>query len=320
MSDSNSIATESDVVNCYRVFLGREPESQEVVQGMLAAKPGVWDLVRSFIGSSESAERSFLEVGHRLSHGAYVNSVDVTGTPDQIEQLFKHVRQTWAQFGEEEPYWSVLVAPEFRSAVMNATSEEVFYRSGRGDCDRFATVCARNEVAQPTGGTVLDFGCGVGRLGEHLSHDFAHYVGIDISAPHLAVASRRMQAIGRTNCAFDLLPDFLASGSGYDAFMSLIVLQHNPPPVMDYLLNVLLRRLNPGGIAYFQVPCFLFNYSFKLVDYLALIGGRTMEMHALPQRAVFRAIAANSCRLLEMTMDGLIGKDGLSYTFLVQKA
>ena len=39
-----------------------------------------------------------------------------------------------------------------------------------------------------------------------------------------------------------------------DLVYSLIVLQHNPPPVIRLIVRAFLKALNPGGVAYFQVP------------------------------------------------------------------
>ena len=315
-----AVATEQDVINCYRMFLGREPEGSGAVQNMLATGLPLWGLVKAFMDSKEAAVRRATNAGVHVAQVRSENRIELDGAPGQIEQLIRNVQQVWASFGSNEPYWSVLVSPAFLTAAMNAQSEEVFYQSGRGDCDNFAAVCARNGINMPKDGLVVDFGCGVGRLGEHLSYDFKEYLGVDISSPHLAIASNRMKKIGRTNCNFQLLPDFIASSSTFDAFMSIIVLQHNPPPVIAMLLNMLLSRLRPGGVGLFQIPWFLFNYEFKLQEYLDSIDARkSMEMHALPQRAVFRAIADHSCRLIDVTLDGLIGADGFSYTYLVEK-
>ena len=313
-------ASEEDLVNCYRVLLGREPEPADISPEVLAAGPRRWDLIRAFLRSEEVMIRQLAGLGEHISTKGYANHVELDGTPGQMATLLAHVHQVWAKYGEEEPYWSVLTSPAFFRSAMDAAAQDSFYLSGRASCDLFAIACARSALSLPTGGLVLDFGCGVGRLGEHLSQDFARYLGVDISRPHLDLARARMDHLGRSNCEFRTLPDFLESATTFDAFISLIVLQHNPPPIMDQLLNNLLSRLNRGGVGYFQLPCFLFNYEFRLADYLSGIAvNKTMELHALPQRRVFDAIADHGCRLVEATLDGLIGNYGLSYSFLVRK-
>jgi hypothetical protein len=43
----------------------------------------------------------------------------------------------------------------------------------------------------------------------------------------------------------------LAQIGGFDFFYSVIVLQHNPPPVIVHMLKTVFAQLNPGGIGYF---------------------------------------------------------------------
>jgi SAM-dependent methyltransferase len=318
--ESPATATAEDVVNCYRVLLGREPSAADQLAAMSPAAPARWQLIQAVILCEEMMVRQLGALGEHISTKGYHNLIETDGTPEQLATLLAHVRRVWANYGDQEPYWSVLTDPMFYRSAMDQANEDLFYSSGRAGCDLVANACARNGLAMPKSGSVLDFGCGVGRLGEHLSKDFAHYLGVDISRPHLNVAAKRMARLGRTNCDFQPLQDFLESATTFDAFISVIVLQHNPPPIIDRMLNELLRRLKPGGVGYFQVPCFLHNYEFRLAAYLAGLGNsKQMEMHALPQRRVFDAIADNGCRLVEATLDGLIGNLGLSYTFLVRK-
>ncbi len=92
----------------------------------------------------------------------------------------------------------------------------------------------RGAVRFPSRGTCLELGCGVGRLTLGLSRSFEHVIGLDVSASHLDLAEEVLRKEGRTNIelrrvntleAFQQLPEI-------DRFFSLIVLQHNPPPVM----------------------------------------------------------------------------------------
>jgi hypothetical protein len=44
-----------------------------------------------------------------------------------------------------------------------------------------------------------------------------------------------------------------------------------------------------------------------------------MEMHVLPQRHVFAAVAEAGCRVLEAFHDGRTGRSGLSYAFTIHR-
>ena len=107
-----------------------------------------------------------------------------------------------------------------------------------------------------------------------------------------------------------------------DLIYTRLVLQHNPPPVMERCLVQLLGRLNPGGVAIFQLPTHMPGYSFRPEEYLvALRAGslKSMEMHMLPQRRVFELIQAAGCRVLEIFQDESAGPVYDSYTFIVQR-
>jgi len=80
-----------------------------------------------------------------------------------------------------------------------------------------------------------------------------------------------------------------------------------------------MRALNPGGIAFFQLPTYKEGYSFLLKEYLGNDSSQEeMEMHALPQNAVFEIVREENAKILEVVED-FSTSWGLSNTFLVQK-
>jgi hypothetical protein len=89
----------------------------------------------------------------------------------------------------------------------------------------------------------------------------------------------------------------------WDLWFSRIVLQHNPPPVIAWLLRTAFDHLAPGGVAIFQVPTHCVGYRFDLRSYLAREGDPAMEMHVLPQPAVFALAAEAGLRVLEVRED-----------------
>jgi len=104
-----------------------------------------------------------------------------------------------------------------------------------------------------------------------------------------------------------------------DLIYSVIVLQHNPPPIIHRVIVQFLKALNPGGIAFFQLPTYKEGYRFLLEEYLGKeFMQEEMEMHALPQSAVFEIVREENGKLLEVVED-FSTSWGLSNTFLVQK-
>lgn len=58
-----------------------------------------------------------------------------------------------------------------------------------------------------------------------------------------------------------------------------------------------------GGAAIFQVPTYAIGYRFLLDEYLGGPIGQNMEMHVLPQPALFGLAAAEGMELLERRDD-----------------
>jgi SAM-dependent methyltransferase len=245
--------------------------------------------------------------------------VEVIASKSDLQRLKAVTAESWIKMGQTEPYWSVLTNPAYKGLMsLDSDAERDFFSSGQHEMEVLARILKRNEIDASGVRIAAEFGCGVGRIAIHMARQFPHYLGIDFSAPHLAIAADKCRAQGLTNTSFILLDDLLDGDRKFDLLYSLLVLQHNPPPLMFDLLKTLLSRLNPGGIALFQIPCVMWNYRFRIMEYLDH-GPRGMEMHALPQRYVFRALAESGCDPIETVLAGRIGTVGLSYLFLVRR-
>ena len=103
----------------------------------------------------------------------------------------------------------------------------------------------------------------------------------------------------------------------------MIVLQHNPPPIIRLIVGEFLRALKPGGVAFFQVPTYRAGYRFSLEAYLRNEAARheMMEMHVLPQRVIFDVARQEGGQVLEVIEDGMTGMRSkeVSNTFLIRK-
>ena len=170
---------------------------------------------------------------------------------------------------------------------------------------------------------LLEYGCGVGRVTAYLAHVFDSVCACDISHSHLRQAERTVGKTGATNVSFRLvsLPEF-GMHDPFDLWFSRIVLQHNPPPVIAMILQRALTRLNPGGVAVFQVPTYAVNYRFRLDEYLGGASGNGgIEMHVLPQRVIFEIARETCCIPLEIREDASTGHSNpwLSNNIVLQK-
>ena len=218
-----------------------------------------------------------------------------------LNTLLKHVENSWRTLGESEPHWSVLTKPKFKSDRI-ANSSDDFYASGELDIQLFKEAASRCGVALPLNGTCFELGCGVGRVTIWLSKSFHRVIGVDISPSHLALAEQTLRQGGCHNVELSLVnrPDAFDKLPRFDSFFSVIVLQHNPPPVMRWLLKTILSKLRSGGIGFFQLPTSLPYYSFDAAAYFAQLPiDRGMEMHALPFSVVLEILNETGCELLE---------------------
>ena len=250
-------------------------------------------------------------------------SIERLHSETEIERLFGHIQESWQHLGETDPHWSVLTLDEFRAANID-TSREKFYTTGRNDFLKIIHTLERNGIDRKRLHSCLEYGCGLGRITRWLAGEFATVLGFDISAAHLAATEEYLTQKEVRNVSLHHVRQFadIQALPQADLIYSVIVLQHNPPPLIEVILAQLLACLKPGGVAIFQVPTYRHGYSFSLERYISQMPRpKAMEIHVLPQQAVFELVASANARVLEVHEDISLGTmfDGISNTFLVQK-
>lgn len=242
---------------------------------------------------------------------------------EDLARLLAHTEAVWTRLGTDEPHWSVISAERFRQGELEPHLAE-FFDSGNGDVALFKAFLTRNDVDPDSFSKVLEYGCGLGRVTRFLAGAFEKVEACDISASHLRQAEAHLQRSGVGNVELRHITaiDDIGSAPDLDAVFCVIVLQHNPPPVMVAVLQRLLARLRPGGVAYFQIPTHAVGYGFELDHYLAHgLDTTHIEMHYLPQRRVFQLAREARCDVLEVREDNWVGRRDLelSNTFLLRK-
>jgi SAM-dependent methyltransferase len=259
--------------------------------------------------------------GGRFDRAAPPLQVDWQCTGTTLERLSARVAASWAELGETKPHWSVLSHDEYLPSRI-AGSEEEFFASGRVDRDWLVATLARAGRKPGDFTTVLEYGCGLGRVTNHLAECFTRVIARDISGPHLGHARARSAEIGLTNIDYGLaLPPDFGMAQPFDLWFSFIVLQHNPPPIMAAILRLALKWLVPRGLAVFQIPTYARQYRFEIDSYLesAPTPG-AFELHCLPQSAVFAIAHEADCRIREVFEDSSIGEpDWVSNVIVLEK-
>jgi len=246
-------------------------------------------------------------------------AIEVAASEAELARLIARVERTWTALGAMDPHWSVITQEQYRADTIGQTAE-AFYATGAATVARLRAALRRQGVELGKVGRVIDFGCGVGRLSSELARQGCEVVAVDLSEAHLDVARRHFAAKGlavetRRLAKIGDLDALPSAGLVY----SVIVLQHNPPPVMAEVLRRLLARVGPGGHAFFQVPTFHARYRYSVAEDLAR-ETQKMEMHVLPQPDVFRILDAAGFRPLEVCEDDAVGDPAFgSHSFFAER-
>jgi SAM-dependent methyltransferase len=170
-------------------------------------------------------------------------------------------------------------------------------------------------------GSMLDFGCGVGRLTQAFAAYFERCEGVDI-AEGMVTRARALNA--RTDRVRYRLgePDRIAFADGtFDLVYSRIVLQHMPVELQARFVAEFIRVIVPGGFAVFQAP------SMSLVDPGTVFrspvdtpdGIVTIDMNVFSRAAVEGAIVNAGGRLVSAWEDRAAGPKFESHTYVATR-
>ena len=316
---SRSISPEA-VTWGYRLFLDREPESPVVVLDKLRRLSNTQDMRQEFVNSKEFLQRNLASQFLSLSGNEPPMLIEKVS---DLQPLFSHIQNVWENLGETEPYWSVLSADQFKSSRIGVTRSE-FYNSGFDNVETLFKTLERNGIDITSLKTCLEYGCGLGRVTCWLAKRFDSVIGYDISRSHLRLAKQYLDEAGIQNVSLYNVnkPQDIGDFPKVDVVYSIIVLQHNPPPIIRVTIQELIRALNPGGIAFFQVPTYRLGYRFSLQEYLISEATRgDIEMHVLPQNEIFDIVSKEHSKVVDVLEDSWTGlRNGeRSNTFVIQK-
>jgi SAM-dependent methyltransferase len=249
-------------------------------------------------------------------------SVETTVPAEALAKMLQRTEAIFTANSRERPHWTVLTAPRFEPDQFEAHREQ-FFRSGLEAVHVFRAFAARAGIDLSGYRTCFELGCGVGRITVALAALFDRVIGADIAKPMLEEAARTASGFKVTNIEWMLTNRFAIYDEleTFDVFFTGIVLQHNPPPVMAYMLTRLLGKLRPGGIGFFQLPTYRLGYSFSAEEYLKKAPSNDIEMHVFPQRPLLELVQRCGCRILEIREDGATGEtySQISNTLLVEK-
>jgi SAM-dependent methyltransferase len=167
----------------------------------------------------------------------------------------------WEAFVAREPYFAVIPTPDYLRAHLTPAREEEFFAGGETLVESWFQMI---EPLAPDFApmSVLEYGCGLGRLAFPLAARTGSVTAVDRSPAMLAAA--RAQAARRGAADIDFLtPDELfATPRKFDLVVCHGALQRMPPDDGLALMRALLARIGPGGFGIFQFP---YGHASRLV-------------------------------------------------------
>jgi SAM-dependent methyltransferase len=310
------------VIWAYRLFFNREPEDLTVVERAALSYKNLVELRSAFLNSTE-----FKGFKHPKLEGVPLSAppiaIEWEADAATMDQLIAHVRDAWTELGRSAPHWSVLSAEDFLPEHISQ-HEHAFYDSGATEVETLRASLARLGFDLDQFRCCYEYGCGVGRVTLHLARSIQSVTASDISSTHLQLAYDLLSRGKVKNVKLIQVEtgEEFGMSEPFDLWYSKIVLQHNPPPLMVRVLRRALSMLSPGGLAVFQVPTYALGYEFHSKQYLAGIKkGPNIEMHCLPQRAIFQIAKETGCIPLETREDDAVGhpQTWISNYFVLQK-
>ncbi|MCH9697930.1 MAG: class I SAM-dependent methyltransferase [Gammaproteobacteria bacterium] len=133
-------------------------------------------------------------------------------------------------------------------AVDGSTSEKTLVSNGQWTASQVKAALSINQQD-----TVLELGCGVGRIGKELAPQCKHWIGVDISKNMVECAQQRLQTLN--NVSLHELPGnnlSVLSDSSVDKAYSIAVFCHLDKEDLFNYLRELKRVVKPGGIIFVE--------------------------------------------------------------------
>lgn len=169
--------------------------------------------------------------------------------------------EAWKHYGDNDPYFGVLTNPEFKGTNLTPHRLLDFFATGDKHVTTLLDALGRYgfDFAR---GSVLDFGCGVGRLLLPFSKQFKAAVGIDVSPGMLAECRKNCEQRSYPNIELLQSDDHLTAlkGRQFNLVHSFIVLQHISYDRGVEITHQLLESVAPQGVAALHIQYAGFPY------------------------------------------------------------
>jgi len=149
----------------------------------------------------------------------------------------------------QKAHWEALAKKNARYYVNSdkgrKITEEQFRQSGQETYQRFIT----NDQLITSRQSILDFGCGTGRLTEFMAKDFKKVIGVDISGTMIAQGKIRLGSLKNVELIEIDGSSLPLPDKSIDLVFSYLVFQHiKTREMVERAFADIYRVLAPGGI------------------------------------------------------------------------
>jgi SAM-dependent methyltransferase len=159
-------------------------------------------------------------------------------------------RTRWEDLAQRQAYFPVLTDEGLLRTESSDIATAEFLATGEADISSVLAAAASVVGHDIALSSVLDFGCGAGRLTLPLARRATNVTACDISPTMLAHARQNADDAGLRNITYISNDQMVALPDGqFDFVCSLLVLQYVPRSSGYDIIRTLMRLLAPEGIA-----------------------------------------------------------------------
>ena len=160
----------------------------------------------------------------------------------------------WNRYAAIEPLFAVLANPKYLRANLTAEAEQEFFATGEAWARHVMETIRQRLSHAFSPRTILEFGCGPGRVAVAFAEHAPSVVAADASPAMLELAKANSARLGRQHILFQTAEELFASPQRFDLINASLVFQHIPPAEGLPLLSRLIGKLAPYGIAVVSIP------------------------------------------------------------------
>jgi ubiquinone/menaquinone biosynthesis C-methylase UbiE len=158
----------------------------------------------------------------------------------------------WEAFAAREPFFAVFTDPKFLTANRTANHEREFFDSGELLVDSIFHTIKRRLASEFAPESILEFGCGPGRLAIPFARRTGSVTAVDRSPAMLDAARREAAKQGVGNIHFKTSAELAATSRKFDLINVYLLFQRLPQSHGVEIFRQLLARIGSGGIGVFH--------------------------------------------------------------------